>query len=105
MDHATLRRCRSLCPIPFAIVVVVMALIAAPSPAGEPRPRTFLVGDVRIDVVTTAVDPPATTGADGGPAVALVSVHDDEDTAVEAAREVLRDRGGTLVELRHTGGR
>ena len=105
MAHATLRRCRSLCPIPFAIVVVVMALIAAPSPAGEPRPRTFLVGDVRIDVVTTAVDPPATAAADGGPAVALVSVHDDEDTAVEAAREVLRDRGGTLVELRHTGGR
>jgi D-alanyl-D-alanine dipeptidase len=62
--------------------------------------RSFTVGDARIDVVTTVFP------ADDKPVhVAFVSVHDDEDTAVEAAGDVLRDRGGRLVELRHTGAR
>ena len=54
--------------------------------------RSFAVGDARIDVVTTtfpaAVQPVR---------MAFVSVHDDEETAVEAAGDVLRDRGGRLV--------
>lgn len=62
--------------------------------------RSFAVGDARIDVVTTTFPVAAEPVT-----VAFVSVHDDEDTAVEAAGDVLRGRGGRLVELRHTGAR
>ena len=62
--------------------------------------RSFAVGDARIDVVTTTFPAAAEPVR-----AALVSVHDDEETAVEAAGDVLRDRGGRLVELRHTGAR
>ncbi|MFM7206367.1 MAG: M15 family metallopeptidase [Planctomycetaceae bacterium] len=62
--------------------------------------RSFAVGDARIDVVTTAFPTTAEPVR-----VAFISVHDDEDTAVEAAGDVLRDRGGRLLELRHTGAR
>lgn len=62
--------------------------------------RSFAVGDARIDVVTT------TFPTDAKPVnVAFVSVHDDEQTAVDAAGDVLRDRGGRLVEVRHSGAR
>lgn len=36
---------------------------------------------------------------------AAIVVHDDEDTAVEAALDVIGRHGGRLVELRHTGTR
>lgn len=62
--------------------------------------RSFAVGDARIDVVTTTFSTTAEPVR-----VAFISVHDDEDTAVEAARDVLRDCGGRLLELRHTGAR
>ncbi|MBM4010325.1 MAG: M15 family metallopeptidase [Planctomycetes bacterium] len=66
----------------------------------ETTVRSFAVGDARIDVVAT-VFPSATEPA----RVAFVSVHDDEDTVVEAAGDVLRERGGRLLELRHSGAR
>ncbi|MGI9176812.1 MAG: hypothetical protein ACR2IT_03025, partial [Pirellulales bacterium] len=69
------------------------------------RSRTFAVGDSRIDGVSHAYAPKNPSSHPDGPVVAFVSVHDDEETAVEAAVEVLRDRGGRLVELRHTGAR
>jgi D-alanyl-D-alanine dipeptidase len=66
--------------------------------------RSFLVGDARFDVVARDFPPPA-DGPTERPAIAFISVHDDENTAVEAAGDVLRDRGGRLIELRHTGAR
>jgi D-alanyl-D-alanine dipeptidase len=67
--------------------------------------RSFLVGDARIDVVARDFASPRSDAPDARPTIAFVSVHDDEDTAVEAAVDVLRDRGGRLLELRHAGAR
>lgn len=65
--------------------------------------RTFSVGDARIDLVTTEFPRPPAAAA--SPRIVFVNVHDDEDTSVEAAVRVLRDRGGRLVQLRHSGDR
>ena len=35
----------------------------------------------------------------------LVNVHDDENTSVQAALQVIEKRGGTVLELQHTGER
>ncbi len=37
--------------------------------------------------------------------VAYINVHDDENTAAEAAMELLRQKGGTFVQLIHQGSR
>lgn len=83
-------------------VAMVALLLPMPSVTADDATtaRSFVVGDARIDVVTTVF--PATAEP---VQVAFVSVHDDEETAVEAAGDVLRDLGGRLVELRHTGNR
>ena len=83
-------------------VAMVALLLPMPSVTADDATtaRSFVVGDARIDVVTTVF--PATAEP---VQVAFVSVHDDEETAVEAAGDVLRDLGGRLVELRHTGDR
>lgn len=82
-------------------MVALLASLTTVAHAGDATAvRSFAVGDARIDVLTTTF--PA---ASEPVRVALVSVHDDEDTAVEAAGDVLRDRGGRLLELRHTGAR
>ena len=39
------------------------------------------------------------------PGLMLVSLHDDENTAADVAREYISQNGGTLVELRHGRGR
>ena len=39
------------------------------------------------------------------PGLTFVNIHDDEDTALEAAKLYIRDHGGRLVELRHGRGR
>jgi hypothetical protein len=41
----------------------------------------------------------------GRPAPTLVNVHDDEDTAVLAGQTLLRESGGRLIELTHSGRR
>ena len=84
-------------PVAMAALMLLMPTATADNATTA---RTFAVGDARIDVVTTVF--PATTEP---LKVAFVSVHDDEETAVEAAGDVLRDLGGRLVELRHTGER
>ena len=35
----------------------------------------------------------------------MINVHDDENTAVEAAKNIVKINGGTLVELKHSGER
>ena len=39
------------------------------------------------------------------PGLTFVNIHDDEDTALEAAKLYIRDHGGRLLELRHGRGR
>ena len=85
--------------VPVAMAALILLMRSATADNATTA-RTFAVGDARIDVVTTVF--PATTEP---LKVAFVSVHDDEETAVEAAGDVLRDLGGRLVELRHTGER
>ena len=104
MPHRT--HCRdSLAGRPVAALVAMLASAGVLMASEEIRSRTFAVGDSRIDVVTHAYAPKNPSSASDGPSVAFVSVHDDEETAVEAAVEVLRERGGRLVELRHSGAR
>ena len=87
-------------------------------------PRTDVPGPVGADSVTTTdtplalgdatvivrvhtapvTDALASPGFEAFPLNALV-LHDDEDTAVEAALDVLRQRGGRVVELVHSGER
>ncbi|MFM9025777.1 MAG: M15 family metallopeptidase [Planctomycetaceae bacterium] len=83
------------------------AALAAVCPAGgaEPQPasvQSIPLGAARIDVITWDYPPPA-----GGRAadVVVCSLHDDENTAVEAAAIVLAERGGRLTEVRHSGAR
>ena len=85
-------------------MAVAMVALVLPMPSATAddatTARSFVVGDARIDVVATTFPAMAEPVK-----VAFVSVHDDEQTAVEAAGDVLRDLGGRLVELRHTGDR
>lgn len=54
------------------------------------------LGDDTVTVVVHRADVPGLT---------LINLHDNEDTAVEAALEVIGRRGGRCIELRHTGDR
>lgn len=89
-----------------ARLALASSLLAAPS-AGDDgvRVRSFAVGDARVDVVTQEFQAATPASDAAAPGLAFVSVHDDEDTAVDAAARVLRERGGRLVEVRHGGRR
>ena len=41
----------------------------------------------------------------GEPGITYLNMHDNEDTAAEAALDVIRRNGGRLIELQHTGER
>jgi len=90
----------------FAAVAAAL-LASSPGHAADDATtsRTFAVGDARLDVVERVFASSRSDAPAARPTIAFVSVHDDEETAVEAATDVLRDRGGRLVELRHTGSR
>jgi hypothetical protein len=57
---------------------------------------SFALGDSTVDVVVHQSAVPGLT---------YLNLHDNEQTAVEAALSVLRREGGRLVELQHTGER
>lgn len=54
------------------------------------------IGDDVVEVVIHQSENPGLT---------YVNLHDDENTAVEAALAILREHGGRLIELQHTGER
>lgn len=54
------------------------------------------VGDTVVEVVIHESEDPGLT---------YINLHDDENTAVEAALAILAKHGGRLIELRHTGER
>ena len=87
------------------IVAVVAAMPSGQAADSDAAARSFLVGDARVDVLAREFAAPRSDAAARRPTIAFVSVHDDEDTAVEAAGDVLREVGGRLLELRHTGAR
>ncbi len=98
----------------FGLRVVLSYVPAGAGPAGARAPReaaargpavalpvaeeakVLRVGETDVRLVRR------TWGAGG---VVHLNVHDDENTSVQAAEAVLSRRGGTLVELRHGGGR
>ena len=88
-----------------AVASTLLVSLTTCARADEAAARSFLVGDARIDVVAREFASPQSEAPADRPTIAFVSVHDDEDTAVEAAGDVLRDVGGRLLELRHTGAR
>lgn len=59
-----------------------------------------LAGDTEVGVTVHEWD-----GVQRGRVPSFLNLHDDEDTSVEAALDVIRERGGRLVELVHTGDR
>ncbi|MFQ5569119.1 MAG: hypothetical protein ACE5G0_05560 [Rhodothermales bacterium] len=54
------------------------------------------VGDATVDVVVHETDAPGLT---------FINLHDNEDTSVRASLKVIRNHGGRLIELQHTGER
>lgn len=57
---------------------------------------TYMVGETSVQIVTTRFE---------GGTHTFVALHENESTSVSAAKEVLRTKGGVLVELKHGGGR
>ncbi len=63
------------------------------------------VRTVAVRIGETPVELRITERACDGPCWNAINVHDDENTAAEAALDVIARRGGRLVELRHAGTR
>ncbi len=63
------------------------------------------VRSVAVRIGETPVELRITERPCAGACWSAVNVHDDEDTAAEAALAVLSRAGGRLVEVRHTGAR
>lgn len=90
---------------------VISRASPVPSPADVDSLTTT---DLRVPLgagrVTVRVHTAPTTDALGSPGVEAfplnaLNLHDDEGTSVEAALDVLRQRGGRVVELVHSGER
>lgn len=65
-------------------------------PAAAQEICSIGLGDTLIHVLTT--------GEKNAP-LHFLNLHDDENTAVKAAMKVMEEKGGRLVELKHTGER
>ena len=78
--------------------VLLCCLLCAPCGATEPKMqvRALPAGQTTIDVVTRTF---------GSRPALFCNLHDDENTSVEAAMEVLKQAPGRLVQLKHTGER
>ena len=87
--------------------VAAFAAFAVPAACGQGLPVKTCQTVIAIQNTTARVTLAEMTSgagrASGG--VVLFNMHDDENTSVEAARAVLRDVTGRLVELRHAGAR
>lgn len=69
---------------------------AKPLPGMSAITHTFHLADEKVWVHIYGSAPPGLT---------FVSLHDDENTGVEAAKRYIQQHGGRLVELRHGRGR
>ncbi len=99
---------------------VIVQPPTSPATAETPAETPAETGGTRTDTLRLALgETPVTVlvhtapAPDGGRAALAsaglrldaLSVHDDENTSVEAALDVIARRGGRVVELRHTGAR
>ena len=73
-------------------VLLAAVLAAGWMPGPTPRPIRLALGDGHLVVLVHEAAAP-------GPV--YLSLHDDEDTAVEAVLETLPRRGGRFLEVRH----
>jgi hypothetical protein len=79
------------------LAALLCGLLAAGGCATHNPPRTsFKVGDVTIH---------ARVFQRGKPSPTMINVHDDENTSVLAGKVVVKESGGRLVELAHSGRR
>lgn len=82
----------------FGAIVLLMSLVSRTSlaePSLKAGPYPYLVGD---SVVTISVE-------EYGSGPTFISLHDNENTSVNAARAIIKQHGGRLIELIHDGER
>ncbi|HEX8297555.1 MAG TPA: hypothetical protein VF594_00225 [Rubricoccaceae bacterium] len=80
-------------------------ITSAPAGSDGSRDTTVSVRSVALRIGETPVEVRITERPCTGACWSAVNVHDDENTAVEAAVAVIARQGGRLIELRHTGTR
>ncbi len=80
----------------------LLGVLAWSSLAGAVEPIRATTQSIRLGESEVAV---VTTQTAGSRRCLYVNLHDDENTSVEAVREVLGNSGGRLVELSHGGRR
>lgn len=78
------------------MLALVIGLIISACGHTQEVVRTFVLGDTSIDLVVHRSEKP-------GPL--YFNMHDDENTSVDATKEILKKYGGTLYELVHSGNR
>src|SRR5262245_44890239 len=71
-------------------------LVLGDVPSAQVRSVPLTLGETKLE---------ALVHEKAGSKLVLVNVHDDENTCVEAALNVLEVQGGRLIELKHTGER
>lgn len=85
------------------VLILLLAGWTAVAPAGR-RPGRAAAEAVHVLHVGDAVVRVVLHGDPAAP-WSFLNLHDDEDTSVEAARQVVQAHGGRIVELRYAGGR
>ena len=84
---------RAKLPMFLSLVVV---LVASGCMTRNPPRTSFKVGDVTVH---------AHVFQRGAPSPVMINVHDDENTSVLAGKVIVKESGGRLVELVHSGRR
>lgn len=80
----------------WGLALMVLSACAVEGYDLEETRTPVRIGDTTVEIVFHDA---------GAPGLTYLNLHDDEDTAVEAALDVVARRGGRVVELRHTGER
>lgn len=89
-------------PMRYTITVIVCLTsivflsFCSAGPVCRSSEQSYMIGDREIRVIEHTC---------GDSAITVFNMHDDENTSVEAALEVIREKGGRLIELQHTGER
>jgi hypothetical protein len=77
------------------IAMLILVLLGADD-AEKTGMRPIRLGDTEIGVATVERE---------GSRFLYINLHDDENTSARAGQEILKQTGGRLIELRHTGRR
>ena len=77
-------------------LLLVLAAFLGGCSTLKPRLQSFRIGETIVPVRVQQRDHPTPI---------MVNVHDDENTSVRAGKAVLRESGGQLIELAHSGQR